>query len=190
MLEAAMVQAGLAVLRAGISTDNPGELRTLLRSRGAGADLIVTTGGVSQGAYEVVRQAMADQPVEFLHVAMQPGGPQGIGTFDGTPFLGFPGNPVSCLVSFEMFLRPALAALLGTPAARVPVHARLRRPLTSPGHKHQVRRGSLHPDGTVQLEGGESSHLMHALAESNALVHVPEGVSALAAGDEVEVWML
>lgn len=190
LLEAAMTQAGLRVLRAGISTDNPDELRTLLRTRGAGADLIVTTGGVSQGAYEVVRQAMADQPVEFLHVAMQPGGPQGIGRFEGTPFLGFPGNPVSCLVSFEMFLRPALAALLGAPAARVPVRGRLRQPLTSPRHKHQVRRGNLHPDGTVQLEGGESSHLMHALAGSNALVHVPEGVDALAAGDEVEVWML
>ena len=190
LLEAAMTQAGLRVLRAGISTDNPEELRTLLRSQGAGADLIVTTGGVSQGAYEVVRQAMADQPVEFLHVAMQPGGPQGIGTFEGIPFLGFPGNPVSCLVSFEMFLRPALSQLLGAPAARLPVRARLGHPLTSPEHKHQVRRGRLRPDGTVQLEGGESSHLMHALAGSNVLVHVPEGVAALGTGDEVEVWML
>jgi len=190
LLEAAMTQAGLRVLRAGISTDNPEELRTLLRSQGAGADLIVTTGGVSQGAYEVVRQAMADQPVEFLHVAMQPGGPQGIGTFEGTPFLGFPGNPVSCLVSFEMFLRPALSQLLGAPAARLPVRARLGHPLTSPEHKHQVRRGRLRPDGTVQLEGGESSHLMHALAGSNVLVHVPEGVAALGTGGEVEVWML
>jgi molybdopterin molybdotransferase len=190
LLETAMKQAGLRVLRAGISTDNPEELQNLLRSQGVDADLIVTTGGVSKGAYEVVRQAMADQPVEFLHVAMQPGGPQGIGTFDGIPFLGFPGNPVSCLVSFEMFLRPALSALLGAPAPRLPLRARLRHGLTSPEHKHQVRRGSLQADGTVQLEGGESSHLMHALAGSNALVHVPEGVSALAAGDEVEVWML
>ncbi|MBX7442583.1 MULTISPECIES: gephyrin-like molybdotransferase Glp [unclassified Arthrobacter] len=190
LLEAAMRQAGLAVRRAGISTDNPDELRNLLRSKGQGVDLIVTTGGVSKGAYEVVRQAMADQAVEFLHVAMQPGGPQGMGTFDGVPFLGFPGNPVSCLVSFEMFLRPALATLLGAPAPRLPLRARLGQALTSPGQKHQVRRGSLRADGTVHLEGGESSHLMHALAGSNVLVHVPEGVSALAAGDEVEVWML
>ncbi|NUS36254.1 MAG: molybdopterin molybdotransferase MoeA [Pseudarthrobacter sp.] len=190
LLEAAMRQAGLAVRRAGISTDNPEELRNLLRTAGQDVDLIVTTGGVSKGAYEVVRQAMADQPVEFLHVAMQPGGPQGIGTFDGVPFLGFPGNPVSCLVSFEMFLRPALGALLGAPAPRLPLRARLGQELTSPVRKHQVRRGNLHPDGTVHLEGGESSHLMHALAGSNVLVHVPEGVSVLAAGDEVEVWML
>ncbi|MFX1819836.1 molybdopterin molybdotransferase MoeA [Pseudarthrobacter sp. CC4] len=190
LLEAAMTQAGLVVRRAGIATDNPDALRALLRAEGSAADLIVTTGGVSKGAYEVVRQAMEDQPVEFLHVAMQPGGPQGIGSFDGRPFLGFPGNPVSCLVSFEMFLRPVLAGLLGTPAPRLPLRARLAHPLTSPEHKHQVRRGTLQSDGTVELQGGESSHLMHALAGSNVLVHVPEGVAALAAGAEVEVWML
>ena len=195
LLEAAMKQAGLTVRRAGISTDNPEELRALLRAESQGADLIVTTGGVSKGAYEVVRQAMADQPVVFLHVAMQPGGPQGIGTFDGVPFLGFPGNPVSCLVSFEMFLRPALSVLLGAPAPRLPLRARLDledrgQLLTSPAHKHQVRRGSLQPDGTVRLQGGESSHLMHALSGSNVLVHVPAGVTELAAGAEVEVWML
>ncbi|MFF1251705.1 gephyrin-like molybdotransferase Glp [Pseudarthrobacter sp. NPDC058329] len=190
LLEAAMRQAGLEVRRTGIVTDNPEKLRGLLRAEGGGVDLIVTTGGVSKGAYEVVRQAMEDQPVEFLHVAMQPGGPQGIGTFEGRPVLGFPGNPVSCLVSFEMFLRPVLAGLLGAPALRLPLRARLAQPLKSPEHKHQVRRGTLQPDGTVELQGGESSHLMHALAGSNVLVHVPEGVAALAAGAEVEVWML
>ncbi|MBT2565786.1 molybdopterin molybdotransferase MoeA [Arthrobacter sp. ISL-85] len=190
LLEGAMKQAGVTVRRAGISTDNPAELQALLRTAGQDVDLIVTTGGVSKGAYEVVRQAMADQPVDFLHVAMQPGGPQGIGMFDGVPFLGFPGNPVSCLVSFEMFLRPALSALLGAPAPRLPLRARLAQPLASPGSKHQVRRGILQPDGMVRLEGGESSHLMHALAGSNVLVHVPVGVTDLAAGDEVEVWML
>ncbi|HEY8702711.1 MAG TPA: gephyrin-like molybdotransferase Glp [Arthrobacter sp.] len=190
LLESAMRQAGLTVVRTGISADRPEELRTVLRAHGPAVDLIVTTGGVSKGAYEVVRQAMEGQQAEFLHVAMQPGGPQGIGTFDAVPFLGFPGNPVSCLVSFEMFLRPVLAELFGSPAPRTPVRARLAHGLTSPEHKHQVRRGSLQPDGTVRLEGGESSHLMHALSGSNALVHVPEGVQSLAAGDEVEVWML
>ena len=118
LLESSLRQAGLAVVRAGISTDNPAALRILLRSHTATVDLIVTTGGVSKGAYEVVRQAMDGQAVVFQHVAMQPGGPQGLGTFDGVPFLGFPGNPVSCLVSFEMFLRPVLSALFGSPAPR------------------------------------------------------------------------
>lgn len=190
LLESAMRQAGLKVTRTRIATDSPRELQELLRSHARSVDLIVTTGGVSMGAYEVVRQVLEGQGADFVHVAMQPGGPQGIGAFEGVPFLGFPGNPVSCLVSFEMFLRPALSGLLGSPAPRTPVRVRLAHGLTSPAHKHQVRRGSLQNDGTVRLEGGESSHLMHALAGSNALVHVPVGVSALTEGDEVEVWML
>lgn len=190
LLESAMCQAGLAVVRTAIASDRPEEFRDLLRSHAGRVDLIVTTGGVSKGAYEVVRQAMDGQAAEFIHVAMQPGGPQGIGTFDGVPFLGFPGNPVSCLVSFEMFLRPVLSELLGSPAPRIAFPARLAHSLTSPEHKHQVRRGRYQADGTVRLEGGDSSHLMHALACSNALVHVPAGVSDLAEGAEVEVWML
>lgn len=190
LLESAMRQAGLHVVRTRIATDSPGELEALLGAHAPAVDLIVTTGGVSMGAYEVVRQVLEGRGADFLHVAMQPGGPQGIGTFEGVPFLGFPGNPVSCLVSFEMFLRPVLSELFGSPAPRTPVRARLGHGLTSPGHKHQVRRGTLQPDGSVRLEGGESSHLMHALAGSNALVHVPEGVSSLVEGDEVEVWML
>ncbi len=190
LLESAMRQAGLDVVRTAIASDRPDELRALLRSHAGSVDLIVTTGGVSKGAYEVVRQAMEGQAAEFIHVAMQPGGPQGIGMFDDVPFLGFPGNPVSCLVSFEIFLRPVLSVMFGAPAPRTAVRARLAHGLTSPEHKHQVRRGSFQPDGTVRLEGGDSSHLMHALAGSNALVHVPAGVSALAGGDEVEVWML
>lgn len=190
LLEAAMTQAGLHVQRSAIATDHPDEFLDLIRAGRAGVDLLVTTGGVSKGAYEVVRQAMDSQPVEFLHVGMQPGGPQGIGSIDGLPFLGFPGNPVSALVSFEMFLRPALTALLGAPQSRLPLRATLGHDLTSPAGKHQVRRGSLKPGGTVELADGESSHLMHALAGANVLVHVPVGVAALAAGDEVEVWML
>lgn len=190
LLEAAMLQSGLHVTRTGISGDDPAGLLALLRRRSGTIDLIVSTGGVSKGAYEVVRQAMSGQPVEFVSVAMQPGGPQGIGTFDGLPFLGFPGNPVSCLVSFEMFLRPALAAVVGSPALRPSLQARLAESLTSPAGKHQVRRGTLLPGGTVRLEGGPGSHLIHALANSNALVQVPAAVTELDAGAEVEVWML
>ncbi|MET3809787.1 gephyrin-like molybdotransferase Glp [Arthrobacter sp. UYEF3] len=190
LLDSALRQAGLNVTRTGISADDPGELARLLQTHAPEVDLIVTTGGVSKGAYEVVRQALAGHDVEFGAVAMQPGGPQGIGTFDGVPILGFPGNPVSCLVSFEMFLRPVLAELFGSPAPRTTVRARLAEALSSPENKHQVRRGSLGPDGTVRLEGGPGSHLVHALARANALVQIPVGTAALAVGDEVEVWVL
>lgn len=196
LLEASMRQAGLAVVRTGISDDDPAALREALFKHvpqpGATqepVDLIVTTGGVSKGAYEVVRQAMAGEDVDFLPVAMQPGGPQGIGRFQGIPFLGFPGNPVSCLVSFEMFLRPALSAVLGTPQTRQAQRVRLSAPLTSPEGKHQVRRGSV-AGGVVRMEGGPGSHLVHALARSNALVQIPGDVTELPEGAEVEVWML
>lgn len=196
LLEASMRQAGLDVARSRISVDDPAQLLELLRShlgRDDGKrpiDLIVTTGGVSKGAYEVVRQAMAAQHVEFLPVAMQPGGPQGIGRFEGVPFLGFPGNPVSCLVSYEMFLRPALSLIHGAPAPRPVQRVRLVEPLHSPEGKHQVRRGTVLPDGSVRMEGGAGSHLVHALARSNALVQIPSDVTELAEGSEVEVWML
>jgi len=190
LLESALRQAGLRVTRTGISADNPEELAALLHRHAPDVDLMITTGGVSKGAYEVVRQAMEGHDVDFYGVAMQPGGPQGIGTFDGVPVLGFPGNPVSCLVSFEMFLRPALFDLFGSPAPRPAVRARLAHALESPPAKHQVRRGTVQPDGTVRLEGGAGSHLVSALAHSNALIQVPEGIAALAEGAEVEVWML
>lgn len=190
LLESALRQAGLHVRRTGISADDPGELEQLLRAHAPGVDVIITTGGVSKGAYEVVRQALTGHDVEFGAVALQPGGPQGTGTFDGVPVLCFPGNPVSCLISLEMFLRPVLSELFGSPAPRTVVRARLAGALSSPETKHQVRRGTLRADGTVRLEGGAGSHLVHALAHSNALVHVPVGTAALAAGDEVEVWIL
>ncbi|AMB39968.1 molybdopterin molybdotransferase MoeA [Arthrobacter sp. TES] len=192
LLEASMRQAGLEVVRNGISDDDPAGLLDVLRKHtdnGSAVDLVVTTGGVSKGAYEVVRQAMAGEDVEFVPVAMQPGGPQGIGTFNDVPFLGFPGNPVSCLVSFEMFLRPALSEVLGAPRPRQMLPARLAEPLTSPKGKHQVRRGIIE-NGVVRLEGGAGSHLVHALARSNALIQVPADVTELQAGDEVEVWVL
>lgn len=193
LLEASMRQAGLDVVRTGISDDQPEGLLAVLRQHLADpdkpVDMIVSTGGVSKGAYEVVRLAMTGQPVEFLHVAMQPGGPQGLGTFEGTPFIGFPGNPVSCLVSFEMFLRPALSQVAGAPSPRPVLRARLAGGLTSPQGKHQVRRGTV-VDGVVRMEGGAGSHLVHALARANALVQIPEDVTELAEGDEVEVWML
>ncbi|MBG6217458.1 molybdopterin molybdotransferase [Arthrobacter sp. CAN_A6] len=190
LLEAALQEAGAAVVRHRVMGDDARLLREALEGlEGEGINLILSTGGISQGAYEVVKQALVDSSVEFHSVAMQPGGPQAIGSIGGVPFLGFPGNPVSALISFEMFLRPALTRLTGAPAPRVALQARLTSPLESPEAKHQVRRGS-YSDGTVSLVGGPASHLLHALAGSNALVHVPAGQASAAAGDTVTVWLI
>jgi molybdopterin molybdotransferase len=92
-------------------------------------------------------------------------------------------------VSFELFLRPVLRRLAGLPAQRPSQRAPLAHPVSSPPARHQVRRGSLRADGTVEV-GAPSSHLLHAYALANVLVHLPVGVDALPAGAEVEIWRI
>ncbi|WP_136609873.1 molybdopterin molybdotransferase MoeA [Sinomonas albida] len=189
LLSAALREAGVDATATTVRSDEPGELLAELADAATWADLVITTGGVSKGAFEATKLALAEHPVVFAHLAMQPGGPQGIGTVAGVPFLGFPGNPVSCWVSWEVLLRPVLAELLGVPAARRRLTLPLAQPLESPAGKLQVRRARLE-GGAVVLVGGPGSHLLGALAESDALVLVPEDVTVLAAGDDVEVWLL
>ena len=142
----------------------------------------------------MVRDVFEDAGVTFGSVAMQPGGPQGYGVARigkySAPVIAFPGNPVSALVSFEMFVRPALRRLHGLPPDRRAWRAPLSAPLDSPVAKHQVRRGTVNSAGEVVLVGGPSSHLLHSYAESTVLVHVPVGVSHLSAGDLVDVWSI
>lgn len=198
LLRALLEEAGATVLLTRVLADSPEEFRTRLQTDLASLqpDLVITSGGISKGAYEVVKQGLADQEVQFLSVAMQPGGPQGIGRVAGIPFLAFPGNPVSCVVSFEMFLRPALGSVTGLPRPRPELPAVLAEDVHSPAGKHQVRRGRYLPPaepggtGQVELVGGASSHLVHALASSNALVHLPAGRESFPAGTEVTVWLL
>ena len=194
-LTAALAQVGARVT-ARVVPDDPAALREVLATSGD-ADLVVTSGGVSAGAYEVVRQTLTD--AWFGAVAVQPGGPQGCGlvtvgstTGDGgrrIPLVAFPGNPVSALVSFELFLRPVLAAATGAgPARRPRLRLPLAEPLESPASVLQVRRGTVDDDGRVRLVGGPGSHLLAHLAAATVLVLVPPGVSRLAAGDPVDVW--
>lgn len=201
LLRAMLVEAGVEVVLGPIVQDRPRALLEVL-DRFAGpnrdrpeVDLIVSTGGISAGAFEVVKQALAEFDVDFVSVGLQPGGPQALGTYKGVPFIGFPGNPVSGAVSFEMFLRPALTALTGAPAPRPVVLATLREDLTSPAGKHQVRRGIYEGPGyesaaSVREVGGPASHLLAALARANALIQIPPGVTDLQAGSKVEVWLL
>ena len=184
--------------------DAGGEARTLhfvpddveqflgtVRAELATADLLLTSGGVSMGAYEVVKDAFgALGTVEFLKVAMQPGGPQGCGTVDGVPVVTLPGNPVSSFVSFEVFVRPALRRAMGiTHPGRLRTTARLTGPLTSPAGKRQFLRGWF-DGGEVSQVGGPGSHLVAHLARANSLVVVPEDVTALPAGSSVEVVLI
>jgi molybdopterin molybdotransferase len=193
-MAAALAGAGAHVSDVLVVHDYAPLLREVFEDRDREVDLILTTGGVSAGAYEIVRDVFEDAGVEFVTVAMQPGGPQGLGTARlgrfSAPVVAFPGNPVSALVSFEVFLRPVLRQLHGLPPDRPSRWLPLAAPLDSPAAKHQVRRGVIDADGRVELVGGASSHLLHSYAASTVLVHIPVGVSQLDAGDPVEVWSI
>ncbi len=153
-------------------------------------DLLVTSGGVSAGAYEVVKDALTGQGVEFLRVAVQPGGPQGSGTFKGLPVVTLPGNPVSAALSFELFLRPALLAAMGHAVIHRPrVRARSAAELRSPSARRQYRRGRLEGD-VVTPVGGPGSHLLASFAASNCLIEVPEDAEVIAEGDVVDVLLI
>jgi molybdopterin molybdotransferase len=193
-----------SVLLATAVEDAGGEARTLhfvpddvdqflatVRAELAGADLLITSGGVSAGAYEVVKDAFgALGTVEFAKVAMQPGGPQGAGTVDGVPVVTLPGNPVSSFVSFEVFVRPALRRALGHVAPdRLRTSARLSEQLRSPAGRRQFLRGRF-DGGVVTQVGGPGSHLVAHLARANCLVVVPEDVTELPAGAEVVVVLI
>jgi molybdopterin molybdotransferase len=172
--------------------DNVDELRATLRRAGGDTDLIITSGGVSAGAYEVVKDALTGEGIEFAKVAMQPGMPQGAGRYAGIPVVTLPGNPVSSYVSFEVFLRPAIRAAMGHPDITRPVvKVPLATPVDSPAGKRQFRRGHLDTvEGTVAPWGGPGSHLLSWLAGADSMFVIPEDVTHLDAGDDVEVWLL
>lgn len=216
ILGQALQDAGCTVVARPCRSDDVADLRTLL-AEAPEVDLVVTVGGVSAGAREVVRDALGPLGVTFQHVAMQPGGPQGLGAISrpgagatapagaapvgaapagavpagAVPVVTFPGNPVSALISFEVFLRPVLRRLAGLPRPDREVRrAPLAAPVESPADKHQLRRGILRPDGALDLVGGASSHLLHAYATATVLVHLPVGVGSVAAGEPVDYWSI
>ncbi|MCU1663592.1 MAG: molybdenum cofactor synthesis domain protein [Pseudonocardia sp.] len=197
MLAAAVEDAGgHAELLRFVPDDVEQFLDRLRRRLDAGrVDLVLTSGGVSAGAYEVVKDAFTGRGVEFVKVAMQPGGPQGAGSLaelGGVGVVTLPGNPVSSHVSFEVFVRPALRASFGHPYPDRPVvTATLSERWTSPPGRRQFRRGVLDAvHGTVREVGTPASHLLGALARAECLVIVPEDVTELDPGARVEVLLL
>ncbi|MGB3482713.1 MAG: gephyrin-like molybdotransferase Glp [Mycobacterium sp.] len=195
MLAAAVRDAGADAVVASTSADDVDEFRATLSRHAADADLIITTGGVSAGAYEVVKDALGrvgDGSVDFVKVAMQPGMPQGAGRVGDTPIVTLPGNPVSALVSFEVFVRPALRAAMGLADTDRPRRtAELTETLTSPAGKRQFRRGVYYAaTGTVSSYGPPASHHLRYLASANCLLEIPEEVTEISAGTPVRVWDL
>jgi molybdopterin molybdotransferase len=195
MLAAAARQAGCEARRYPVVRDSTGAVLAAVQDALAGTDLLVTSGGVSMGAeHDVVKAALAKLgTVGFHQVAMQPGMPQGFGVVGpGTPIFTLPGNPVSAYVSFTLFVRPALDTLQNLlPERGRFLRAVLTGPARSPALKRSFLRGILdRPGGTVARVtpvSGQASHQLASLAKANALIVVPESVTALDAGAEVDV---
>lgn len=194
LISAAAKDAGADARRFGIVPDDHSKLLDTLESQLLRADILVTSGGVSMGAFDVVKQALSELgTVEFTQVAMQPGKPQGFGHLGNrVPIFCLPGNPVSALVSFEAFVRPAIRKLLGKRTlGRATVQATALERMESPAGIRQYRRGVLHREATggysVSLVGGPGSHLIASMASSNCLVVIDEEVTEVVAGSRITV---
>jgi molybdopterin molybdotransferase len=190
-LRAAIEEAGAEVVDAGVARDVREDLVARLQSADL-TDLVVSTGGVSMGAYDLVRALLEEQgAVDFWQVALRPGKPLMVGTVGGRPLIGLPGNPVSSLVGVELFVRPALLKMQG--------RADLERPrltgviddaLHNPPHLEQYFRAIARRDGDrirVRLTGDQGSHVLRSMADANCLVVVPQGTAEVRAGEPVEI---
>jgi molybdopterin molybdotransferase len=193
-MPAAVAEAGgrpLAVRRA---ADSEQDVRRAFREA-ASADLVVSVGGVSMGEYDLVRRVIeADGQLDFWRVAMRPGKPLAVGSVGGRPVVGLPGNPVSALVGFEIYVLPAILSMSGRRGwGRPRLRCRLADVLETPtGLRTFVRaRVEVEPGGLVaRVLAGQGSHQLRPMAEANALLDIPAEVTRLDAGDEVVAIML
>lgn len=192
MLLTLVAEAGGVPVDMGRVPDDAASLRAALGRAAVEADAIVTSGGVSMGEYDVTKLVLRDEAdVDFFPVAMKPGKPQGFGTVGGIPFFGLPGNPVSVLVSFEQFVRPALLAMQGARAILRPrVMGIAGHDLFSDPAKEEFIRVGFVDDGPpprVAQIGGGGSHVLSGAANADAFAVLPVDIEDVAEGDPVIV---
>lgn len=186
---------GARPLDLGVARDTEDDVRAKLQAGlDAGADLFISSAGVSVGAYDVVKAVLEQEGnVGFWRVRMRPGKPLAFGAYQGVPYLGLPGNPVSALVSFERFARPAILKMAGhTQLQRPRITAVLQDPIESDGRESYIRATVTRTaDGyAARTTGSQGSHIMTSLVQANALLIVPEGVKRVDPGEEVAAMML
>jgi molybdopterin molybdotransferase len=190
ILRAALTSAGAQAAADESVPDDP-DLHRAALTRGLAGDVLVTSGGVSVGPHDLVRAIGAELGVEevFWGVAVKPGKPVWFGVRGGSLVFGLPGNPVSSLVGFELFVRPAVLALQGATAPGPEyLPGRLARAVRRNAAREQlVRARSRVRDGRLELEplSGQESHMIARAAAADALVRVPQGDGELEAGTEV-----
>jgi molybdopterin molybdotransferase len=193
---AALVETyGGEPLRLGVSLDRADAVEEKLDlAVSGGADLILSTAGVSVGAFDYVKSVVeARGQLNFWRVNMRPGKPIAFGLYKGVPFIGLPGNPVSAFAGFEVFVRPALQKMGGfNDTRRSSVRVRLAEPITSDGRESYLRAVLTHENGEwyARLAGHQGSGNLRSLVIANALLIIPSGVKSLPSGNEVDAWFL
>jgi len=190
-LRAAIEEAGAEVVDGGVARDVREDLVTRLQAA-ARTDLIVSTGGVSMGADDLMSALLEEQgAVDFWQVALRPGKPLMVGTVEGRPLIGLPGNPVSSLVGVELFVRPAILKMQGrADLERQRLTATTDDTLQNPPHLEQYFRGVARRDGDrihVRLTGDQGSHVLRSMADANCLVVVPQGTAEVRVGEPVQI---
>lgn len=193
-LGALLRELGVDVLDLGIVGDDAGALTDAITRAATECDAVMTTGGVSMGDYDLVKQVLADLgSVEFWQVAMQPGKPFAFGLVHGTPLFGLPGNPVSVAVAFEQFARPALLTMMGADAVLRPrIVARLTEDVSTDPTKTVFLRGitdRTEEGWSVRLSGGQESNVLSAVAAADGFIVVDRGTSDVHTGSTVTVEM-
>ncbi len=191
-IAAQIEEAGARVVRLGVAADERAAVESLLeRAVEAAADLIVTSAGVSVGAFDFVKEVVESKGrLDFWRVNMRPGKPLAFGEYRGIPFIGLPGNPVSAFVTFEVFARPAIEKLSGLEARpRRRTTVRLAEAIESDGRESYLR-AIVREDGSARLTGHQGSGNLLSLVQANALLIIPAGVKSRPAGQEVEAWLV
>ena len=199
-LAALIADAGAEVVRLGIATDRREAVEALLENASAQkVDLILSSAGVSVGAFDFIKDVVEAQgELSFWRVNMRPGKPLAFGKFKSIPFVGLPGNPVSAFVGFEVFVRPSLERLSGLTEntqkdrSRPRVRVRLAEDISSDGRESYLRAHVSNEEGVLSahLAGHQGSGNLLSIVQANALLIIPSGVKSLAAGKEVDAWLL
>ena len=194
LLRGLLEELGATVIDHGIVPDDASILRRVLNDASVESDVVVTSGGVSMGEYDVVKEVFAGLgDVEFWRVAMQPAKPFGFGSLGDKPFFGLPGNPVSVVVAFEQYLRPAILHMMGAAALFRPrVQGVIEETVRTDPEKVVFLRVQTRYEGgqwMAKLSGGQSSNVLSALAAADAYGVVPVGTGSLEAGDALDLEM-
>ena len=190
-LDALIRRAAAEPIDLGVARDTKESLREHLEGA-KGADVLVTTAGVSVGEHDLVRDVLHELggELKFWRIGMRPGAPVGFGSLGGIPWIGLPGNPVSTMVTFELFVRPAIRRLQGhvLPFRRT-VRVVVREPITlGPQLRHYLR--AVVAGGDARLTGPQGSGILTSMARANALLIVPADMPAVAAGTELDALVL